>query len=1453
MGTSGSTPDVTREDTRSVFASSNEPGAPLTTAEVAERLDCPEQHARQTLEALEERGEIRSRSLDGDRRIWWRPEAGTDRDGERSDLAEFGAFVNAVEEYAVFTLDPDGTVASWNERAERIKGYAEEAIVGEHFSVFYTDEDVEAGIPDENLEAAATDGRVEDAGWRVRADGSRFWADVAITAIHEDGELQGFTKVTRDTTERRAYQQRLRQERDLTDQILETAPVSIAVVTAEGDLVRANQRVIDRLGIEDADPREFDVDFLALYDEDGEVIPVDQRPWNRVSETGDPVTDAECQIDLPELGRRWLSITAAPLETTVGRDRVVVTVDDVTEQKERERRLRREYKQTEQLLRTAPVGIAVQNADRETVIANRRAQEDLGISEAEFVDDPVDDGEWEIYDTDGEPLAQEETPSARALDTGEPVYDEELVLDPPDGEPMHFRINAAPLVGADGTVERIVIAGDEITELKERERQIERRQTELETELGEIFDRISDAFYALDEEWRFTHVNDRAAEILQHSPEELRGQRIWDVLPGARDGVYGEKFRAALEAQEPVTFEVYSDNVDAWLEFNAYPSESGLSIYFQDITDRKERERELERIERRFEAIFEDPNILIGLLDTDGTVLDVNETAMEYVESGLDDVTGELFWETPWWGERDEVREDVKRWTERAAAGEYVDFEADLTRPDGDQYTLNGVFRPVTDDQGDVVSVIVSDRDVTERKRRERELEESERRYRTLVENFPNGAVALVDDDLRYQTVGGNPLDVANLTAEEVEGKRVSEVLPPSLANELVPHYEAALAGEPGEFEQEIGDRIFQFQVVPVRDAAGTVFAALGMSQDITEQRDQRRKIEESERRYRTLVENFPGGAVGLFDEDLCYTAVGGELLDELDLSPDDRVGVSIAEIHPDELLAEIEPNFRAALRGESTSFEVEYRGRYLRANTLPVSDSAGNVSAGMLVVQDVTERREAQQEVRESEAKFRMLAENLAEIVWMTTGDAEEFVYVNPAFEEVWEMDREDLYEEPLSFLDAVHRDDRDRVRTAFSELPDDDFDEEFRIHQPDGELRWVHARGTRIYDPDSDMVRVVGIGEDVTQRVERERELERALDLLERTQRIADVGGWEIDVDTNDVFWTDYVFELLEVDGEEEPSLDQAIDMYHEEDRPLVEEAVEQALTAGEPLDVEVRLRTAASGDVRWLRLQGVPETVDGETVSLRGAAQDVTERKQRERRLEELIEKLEASNERLEQFAYAASHDLQEPLRMVSSYLQLIENRYAEALDDDGREFIEFAVDGAERMREMIEGLLQYSRVDTRGDPFEPVDLNEVLTDVRDDLQVRIDESGAEITTEELPQVHGDAGQLRQVLQNLLDNAIEYSGASAPRVHVAAERDGDWWEISVRDEGIGIDPADSERVFDVFQSLHAQDEYSGTGIGLALCERIVERHGGDIWVDSEPGEGATFTLTLPASETE
>ncbi len=236
------------------------------------------------------------------------------------------------------------------------------------------------------------------------------------------------------------------------------------------------------------------------------------------------------------------------------------------------------------------------------------------------------------------------------------------------------------------------------------------------------------------------------------------------------------------------------------------------------------------------------------------------------------------------------------------------------------------------------------------------------------------------------------------------------------------------------------------------------------------------------------------------------------------------------------------------------------------------------------------------------------------------------------------------------------------------------------------------------------------------------------------------------------------------------------------------------------------------------------------------------------QLEQRVAERTAELQRSNEELQQFAYVVSHDLQEPLRVVASYVQQLAERYQDKLEAEANELISYALDGAKRMQQLIVDLLAYSRIETTGQEFAPTDCEGVLQRVLGDLRVAIEESGAEVTHDPLPQVMADNVQLGQGLQNLLGNAIKFRSQEPPRIHVSARQEGQQWVFSVRDNGIGINPRYAERIFGIFERLHPRTEYPGTGIGLAICKKIVERHGGQIWVESEPGKGAAFFFTLP-----
>jgi len=817
-----------------------------------------------------------------------------------------------------------------------------------------------------------------------------------------------------------------------------------------------------------------------------------------------------------------------------------------------------------------------------------------------------------------------------------------------------------------------------------------------------VFDRITDAVFALDEEFQFTYLNTRAEKLLEANAEDLLGERIWEAHPGSKETELYDAFHDALETQQSTERELYYDPLDVWVEMRVYPSETGISVYFRDITEQREHRRELDFREALLEAQAE--TTLDGQLvvDQDRTILyynqqfadmwDIPETilterseerVLEYVLDMLADPAEfrekiEYLYDNPEAESRDEIHLADGRWLDRYSApvigedgthygrlwvyrditerkererqlstlmdnipgmvyrcrnepgwpmefvsegcqeltgydpealeSDDLSYGADIVFEEDREALWEGVQRGLEDEGSFLVTYRIKTAtedvrwvrerghgiydesgnlevlegviiDVTERKRLETELDE-------ILGRVTDAFYAL-DEEFRFTHVNEQAEALLQASEDDLLGETLWEMFPEAAEiTEVWDAFQTALdTQEPQSFELHYDPLEFwvEARLYPSDTGVSVYF------RDITDRKEYEQKLEESERRYRTLVENFPDGAVGLFDQNMQYTAIGGELLTEVGVDPDERIGRNVSELYPDELAAETEPNFQAALEGEVNSFEIEFHDRYLHAHTLPVKNADDEIFAGMLVVQDVTERREYQ------------------------------------------------------------HR---------------------------------------------------------------------------------------------------------------------------------------------------------------------------------------------------------LEESNERLEQFAYAVSHDLQEPLRMVTSYLQLLEQRYADDLDEDAEEFIDFAVDGAERMRDMIDGLLEYSRVTTTGDPLKPVELERVVDEVLEDLQFRIEQTDADITIESLPCVEGDENQLRQVFQNLIDNAIEYSGDEPPRIHIAADRDSEEWLLSVRDDGVGIEPDDQERIFGIFQRLHTHDERAGTGIGLALCKQIVKRHGGEIWVESEPGEGSTFSFTLPTA---
>jgi PAS domain S-box-containing protein len=341
--------------------------------------------------------------------------------------------------------------------------------------------------------------------------------------------------------------------------------------------------------------------------------------------------------------------------------------------------------------------------------------------------------------------------------------------------------------------------------------------------------------------------------------------------------------------------------------------------------------------------------------------------------------------------------------------------------------------------------------------------------------------------------------------------------------------------------------------------------------------------------------------------------------------------------------------------------------------------------------------------------------------------------------------------------------------------------------------------------------------------------------------------IGTWEWNLETNKLEWDERMEAIFGfAPGTFNGSYSEFEKCLSEEDIPHVSKAINDALDNNVPFDTVYRI--LVDGSMNYISAKAsVIRNKDDKPVKMSGVCFDITDMKNgAENALFKLHEDLLRSNRELEQFAYVASHDLQEPLRMISSFTQLLDLRYHDKLDSNGREFIGFAVDGAVRMQNLINDLLEFSRIETKGGKFRLVDMNIVLGYAINNLKLAINEKDARVTNDKLPVLMADEGQMVQLFQNLAGNALKFCKDS-PQIHISSSEEEDHFIFTVKDNGIGIEPQYFNKIFKIFQRLVPKDEYGGTGIGLAICKRIVERHGGKIWVESVHGEGSVFYFTM------
>lgn len=739
----------------------------------------------------------------------------------------------------------------------------------------------------------------------------------------------------------------------------------------------------------------------------------------------------------------------------------------------------------------------------------------------------------------------------------------------------------------------------------------------------------------------------------------------------------------------------------------------------------------------------------------------------------------------------------------------------------------------------------------------EEALLEHERTMQGLLDAILD-SVLLIDAEgviLYANATVGQRLGVA---AAEMVGCSLYDLLPAEVAARRRAYVEhVRRVRQHFTFLDQRGDHWIEHNYYPICDAQGEVARLAIYGRDVTEKHRAEEALRYNEERYRMLAENASDVIVTVNPRGE-VTYVSPSVRQVLGYTEAEMKAISITAIcRPESCALAFQTYAEASAHPGSRvrTLELECWHSNGALVTLEVSmkvlcDAAGDPVSVIAIARDITARKNVEALLYASEQQLRALVGNSPDIIARFDRDLRH-LFVSRAIEPVTGMPAAAMFgktDRELGMPAAQVEYWEERLRHVFATGETTDI--EFSLPTPAG-VEYFTSRLIPEYSAQEEIQTVLGVTRNITARRRAELALQESEKRYRQIIETAQEGIWMIDPAANTTFVNQAMATMLGY-AVAEMAGTPLFAFMDEEGRALAHHNLARR-QQGISENHEFKF-VRKDGQPVWAYLSTNPILDDaGHYQGALAMVTDITERKQAEIELAQRAADLERSNRDLEQFAYVASHDLQEPLRMVASFVQLLAQEYRGQLGENADEYIDYAVEGAKRMRQIIADLLAYSRVSTHGKPFLPVDCNTVLEEVLASLQLVIEENGGQVAYDGLPAVLGDRTQIYQVFQNLIGNAFKYCSAAPPRIAVGAAPapGGKMWRFWVSDNGIGIEPQYFERIFVIFQRLHGRKEYSGTGVGLAICKKIVERHGGRIWVESTPGEGSTFHFTLPAAD--
>jgi PAS domain S-box-containing protein len=621
----------------------------------------------------------------------------------------------------------------------------------------------------------------------------------------------------------------------------------------------------------------------------------------------------------------------------------------------------------------------------------------------------------------------------------------------------------------------------------------------------------------------------------------------------------------------------------------------------------------------------------------------------------------------------------------------------------------------------------------------------------------------------------------------------------------------------------------------------------LAVITDLTEVKTAEEAYHKSDEKFRIISTSTPDH-IFMQDTGLRYTLV---INPQLGLTEKDMIGKTDFDILNENdatNLTEIKKRVLQTSKPEYMTVPVKDKEgitNYFEGSYVPLKNSQGIVNGLIGYFRNITEQMKVQNELEQTKGYLEQLINyaNAPIVVW---NPEQEIIVFNKAFEHLTGFTSDEVIGKKPDFLfpEKTLKKSKEKINHT---LTGDFWDSiEIPILCKNGETKIILWNSANIYE-NNNLVSTIAQGNDITSRKMAENALEESRRRLNLALENGNIGIWEFDIRNKVLLFDERMEQMTGLSGKSfNGSLNAFLDRIVDEDVNRVFEAFSRSAGNSDSFEAIFRIKREIS-EINHLMAKGMVYRDPEKTPRILGVCFDITKMKQdTDQSLIRLTEELARSNRELEQFAYVASHDLQEPLRMISSFTQLLEKKYRDKLDQDGKDYIKFTVDGSRRMYNLINDLLAFSRVTTKGRDFSRIEISKVLTDVVRNLKSLIEKRAVSIKADKMPSIYGDRSQIVQLFQNLISNAIKFSNGT-PKILIRYSALDDYHLFKIKDNGIGIDPQYFDRIFQIFQRLHTSEQFEGTGIGLAICRRIVERHQGKMWVKSSPGKGSAFQFTI------